>query len=165
MSILRNELEIYNHTEICPLFVLIFVQNLELCPKGQTVILSKFEGSNCNLSNWRTKLKISYIPNYTGILPLNHPQFCSEPQFMPQGPICNIFKVQGLNCNFHNLRDQTEFSSSSTSNPEFQQITYCYPMISNTNSPFKQNHNSKSSFLSTISQIQLNNQLPTTINP
>ena len=67
-------------------------------------------------------------------------KFSLVPQFMPQGPICNISKVQGLNCNF----------SSSTSDPEFQQITYCYPLISNTNSPFKQNHNSKSSQSSII---------------
>jgi hypothetical protein len=70
----------------------------------------------------------------------------------------------GLNCNFPKLRDQTEILSSSTSNPEFSQITYCYPLISNTNSLFKQNHNSKSSSFNSISQNQPNNQIPTTIN-
>ena len=133
-------------------------------PQGPKCDFIKVEGSNRNLSNWRTKLKISYIPNYTEILSLNHPQFCSEPQFMPQGPICKISKVRGLNCNFHKLRDQTEFSSSSTSNSEFQQITYCYPLISNTISPFKQNHNSKSLSFNSISQNQLINQIPTIIN-
>ena len=116
------------------------------------------------MSNWRTKLKVLKFHNYTGILPIIHILFCSESRNMLQGPICKFSKVWGLNCNFHKLRDQIEFSSSSTSNPEFSQITYCYPLISNTNSPFKQNHNSKSSFLFTISQIQLNNPLPTTIN-
>jgi hypothetical protein len=109
-------------------------------------------------------LKVLKFHNYTGILPIIHILFCSESRNRLQGPICKISKVWGLNCNFPKLRDQIEFSSSSTSNPEFSQITYCYPLISNTNSSFKQNHNSKSSFLSTISQIQLNNPLPTTIN-
>jgi len=99
--------------------------------------------------------------NYTGILPIIHLLFCSESRNMLQGPICKFSKVWGLNCNFPKFRDQIEFLSSSTSNPEFSQITYCYPLISNTNSPFKQNHNSKSSFLSTIFQIQLNNPLIT----
>ena len=102
--------------------------------------------------------------NYTGILPIIHLLFCSESRNRLQGPICKFSKVWGLNYNFHKLRDQFEFLSSSTFNPEFQQKTHCSFLISNTNSPFKQNHNSKSSFLSTISQIQLNNPLPTTIN-
>jgi hypothetical protein len=110
-------------------------------------------------------LKVLKFHNYTGILPIIHILFCLESQNRLQGPICKFSKVCGLNCNFPKLRDQIEFLSSSTSNPEFSHITYCYPLISNTNSPFKQNHNSKSSFLSTISQIQLNNPLPTTINP
>jgi len=62
------------------------------------------------------------------------------------------------------LEDQIEFSSSSTSNPEFQQKTHCAFLISNTNSPFKQNHNSKSSSFNSISQNHPNNQIPTTIN-
>ena len=97
------------------------------------------------LSNWRTKLKVLHSLIYTVILSIIHMLFCSESRNMLQGPICNFSKVRGLNCNFRKLRDQIEFSSSSTSNPEFQQITYCYPLISNINSQFKQNHNSKSS--------------------
>jgi len=116
------------------------------------------------LSNWRTKLKVLNSLIYTVILSIIHMLFCSESRNRLQGPFCKFSKVWGLNCNFPKLRDQTEILSSSTSNPEFSQITYCYPLISNTNSSFKQNHNSKSSFLSTISQIQLNNPLPTTIN-
>jgi hypothetical protein len=124
----------------------------QFCPKSLIMLqgpfckFSKFLGSNCNCQNGRTKLKVLKIHNYTGILPIIHLLFCPESRNMPQGPICNVSKVWGLNCNFHKLRDQTKISLSSTSNPEFSQITYCYIMISNTNSPFKQNHNSKSSF-------------------
>ena len=97
------------------------------------------------LSIWRTKLKVFNSLIYTVILSIIHMLFCSESQNMLHGTNLKISKVRGLNCNSRKLRDQIEFSSSSTSNPEFQQITYCYPLISNTNSPFKQNHNSKSS--------------------
>jgi hypothetical protein len=109
-------------------------------------------------------LKVLKFHNYTGILPIIHILFCSESWNRLQGPICKFSKVWGLNCNVPKLKDQNEFLSSSTSNPEFQQKTHCSFLISNINSPFKQNHNSKSSFLSTISQIQLNNPLPITIN-
>jgi hypothetical protein len=63
------------------------------------------------------------IHNYTGILPIIHILFCPESRIMLQGPICNCFKVWGLNYNFHKLREQTEILSSSTSKPEFQQKT------------------------------------------
>jgi hypothetical protein len=63
------------------------------------------------------------------------------------------------------LRDQTEFSSSSTSNPEFSQITYCSFQISNSKFTIYTNYNSKSLFLPAIFHNQLNNQLHTTINP
>jgi hypothetical protein len=110
-------------------------------------------------------LKVLKFHNYTGILPIIHILFCSESRNRLQGPICKFSKVWGLNCNFHKLRDPIEFSSSSTSNPEFQQKTHCSFLISNTNSSFKQNHNSKSSSFNSISQNQPNNQIPTTINP
>jgi len=90
------------------------------------------------LSNWRTKLKVLKCHNYTVILPIIHISFCPESRNRLQGPICKFSKVWGLNCNFPKLRDQIEFSSSSTSNPEFQQKTHCSLQISNTNSPFKQ---------------------------
>jgi hypothetical protein len=64
-------------------------------------------------------MKILQIHNYTENLPIIHPQFCPEFRIMLQGPICNFSKVWGLNCNFHKLRDQTEISLSSTSNPDF----------------------------------------------
>ena len=64
------------------------------------------------------------------------------------------------------MRDQTEFSSYSTSNPEFSEITYCSLQISNSKFTIYINHNSKSSSLPTIFHNQLNNiPLPTTINP
>jgi len=102
---------------------------------------------------------------YTVILSIIHMLFCSESRNMLQGPICKFSKVWGLNCNFPKLRDQIEFSSSSTSNSEFSQITYCSCQIPNTISPFTQNHNSKSSSFNSISQNHPNNQIPTTINP
>jgi hypothetical protein len=109
-------------------------------------------------------LKVLKIHNYTGILPIIHILFCSESRNMLRGPICNFSKVWGLNCNFHKLRDQTEILSSSTSNLEFQQKTYCSFHISSSKFTIYTNHNSKSSSLPTIFHNQLNNQLPTTIN-
>jgi len=102
--------------------------------------------------------------NYIVILPIIHISFCPESRNRLQGPICNFFKVWGLNCNFPKLRDQTEILSSSTSNPEFLTETYCSLQIPNTISPFKQNHNSKSSSFNSISQDHPNNQISTTIN-
>ena len=102
--------------------------------------------------------------NYTGILPIIHLLFCPESRNMLEGPSYNVSKVWGLNCNFHKLRDQPEILSSSTSNPEFQQKTYCSFQISNSKFTIYTNHNSKSSSLPTIFHNQLNNPLPTTIN-
>jgi len=110
-------------------------------------------------------LKVLNSLIYTVIMSIIHMLFCSDSRNRLQGPICKFSKVWGLNCNFPKLRDQTEILSSSTSNPEFQQKTHCSFLISNTNSPFKQNHNSKSSSFNSISQNQPNNQIPTTINP
>jgi len=106
-------------------------------------------------------LKVLNSLIYTVILSIIHISFCPESWNRLQGPICKFSKVWGLNCNFHKLRDQIEFSSSSTSNPEFQQKTHCSFLISNTNSPFKQNHNLKSS---SFFHNQLINQLLITIH-
>ena len=104
--------------------------------------------------NERTKLKGLKIHNYTGILPIIHLLFCPESRNMLQGSICNFSKVWGLNYNFHKLRDQTEISSSSTSNPVFSHKIYCYLKISNSKFTIYSNHNSKSSSLPKIFQNQ-----------
>jgi hypothetical protein len=109
-------------------------------------------------------LKVLNSLIYTVILSIIHMLFCSDSRNRIQGPICKFSKVWGLNCNFPKLRDQTEILSSSTSNPEFLTETYCSLQIPNTISPFKQNHNSKSSSFNSISQNHPNNQIPTTIN-
>ena len=101
---------------------------------------------------------------YTVILSIIHMLFCSESRNMLQGPICKFSKVWGLNCNFPKLRDQIEFSSSSTSNSEFSQVTHCSCQISNSTFTIYTIHNSKSSSFNSISQNQPNNQIPTTIN-
>jgi len=109
-------------------------------------------------------LKVLNFHIYTVILPIIHMLFCSESRNMLQGPICKFSKVWGLNCNFSKLRDQTEILSSSTSNPEFSQITYCSCQISNSTFTIYTIHNSKSSSFNSISQNHPNNQIPTTIN-
>ena len=116
------------------------------------------------MSNWRTKLKVLNSLIYTVILSIIHMLFCSESRNRLQGPFCKFSKVWGLNCNFPKLRDQIEFSSSSTSNSEFSQITYCSCQISNSTFTIYTIHNSKSPSLNSISQNQPNNQIPTTIN-
>jgi hypothetical protein len=67
-----------------------------------------FRGQIIILSNWKTKLKMSKIHDYTGILPIIHPQFCPESQIMLQGPLWNFIKFLGSNCNFIKLKDQSE---------------------------------------------------------
>ena len=94
---------------------------------------------------------------------------------MLQGPICNVSNVWGVNCNFYKLRDQIELLSSSTSNLEFPQMTYCYINISNSNSPFKQiitqNHHlylksSKINYITNYPQQSTHNiQINLSINP
>ena len=110
--------------------------NPQFCPKYLIMLqgpfwkFTKFLGSSGNFCqiggpNWFK------IHNSTGILPIIHILFCSESRKMFHGPICNFAKVWGLNCNFCKLMDQTEILSFSTSNPEFQQKTYCSFQISN----------------------------------
>ena len=120
------------------------------CPEPLIMIqgpfwnFSKFVGSNCNLSNWRTKLKVLKFHNYTGILPIIYLLFCSESRNMIQGPICNFPKFGDYTVIFQNWGTKPKFCHLQPPTQNFNRkptvLSKFLTQIHHSNKTITQNH-------------------------